>query len=112
MLPWVLEAVLDGAEVHAARLEVREQLGEVREAAADAVELVAGERVARLEGGERLGELRPIVPDAAGLLDEDVRGRHAEPARGVELQVELLVLGADPRVEDDPGHVAALPCWH
>src|SRR5262249_35250000 len=56
---------------------------------------------------------RPIVSGTTGLLDEDVRGRHAEPTEGVELQVELLVLGTDPRIEHNLGHVVSSPyCWH
>ena len=88
--PLRAHAILDRAEMNAALLELRQQLGHVHKAATYPVELAGRQRVALLEGGECLGEHRPIVANAARLFHEDIGRLDAELARCVELQVELL----------------------
>jgi hypothetical protein len=98
------EPVFDSAEVDATRLKVIEQLRDVGERAADAVELLAGKRVAWVECREGLLQDGSVVADAGCLLDEDPFDGHPELLGGVELEVGLLITRRDAGIEDRLGH--------
>ena len=92
-------------------VEFSQQLRQVRQAAADAVELVASQRVAFGKRGKRFFESRAIVATAGGFLDKDVLALHSKFLGGIDLQTWISVTGRDAGVEPGFGHLLASDLW-
>jgi hypothetical protein len=77
-------------------LQIVHGVQQVRQRAAEAIQLPNDETVARLEERQRFGETGAILSAAAGMVLEQVRRIHAGRQQRVTLEVQkLAVAGAD-----------------
>ena len=84
-------------------LEGEDNLQEMRERAAQAVQFPDDQAIAGVHIGEGLLEPRAIVPRAAGLVGKQLPGIHAGREQGIALQVGRLTIGltGDPHIADE-----------
>ena len=89
-----------GTKRHALGLEGQDNLQEMRERTAQAVQFPDDQAIAGVDIGEGLLEPRAIVPRAAGLIGKQLPGIHTSREQGIALQVGCLTIGltGDPHV--------------
>ena len=92
-----------GTKRHALNLEGEDNLQEMRERTAQAVQFPDDQAIAGVDIGEGLLEPRAIIPRAAGLVGKQLPGIHTSREQGIALQVGRLtiVLTGDPHIADE-----------